>query len=172
MHVCFASIMVMIKFSGCVRKVLSVRSVQNGVEQAERSESLVGSIWSFCSFPNVCCQWWWSFKLLQTFLEIRTASSATFVNINRNKNRPDSVRRSIKITNRTNAFPNAMDAIRPNSAHIPTIYRTRFSTVWPIGSNRSSFPNTPIVLMVCWYIASIPYCSKCIQHFLQAVQFS
>jgi hypothetical protein len=30
--------------NGCVRKVLSDRSVRNGVEQAERSESRVGSI--------------------------------------------------------------------------------------------------------------------------------
>jgi hypothetical protein len=29
---------------GCVRKVLSDRSVQNGVEQAKRSESRVGPI--------------------------------------------------------------------------------------------------------------------------------
>ena len=124
--------------------MLSDRSVQNGVEQAERSESRVGSIWSLCAFPNVCCQWWWNFKLLQTFLEIRMASSATFVYVNRDKNRTVGVRRPIKITNRTNAFPNATGAIRPNSAHVPTIYRTRFSAVWQIWSNRSSFPNTPI----------------------------
>jgi hypothetical protein len=129
---------------GCVRKVLSDRSVQNGVEQAERSESRVGSIWSFCAFPNVCCQGWWRFKLLHTFLEIRMVSFAAFVYVNRYKNRTVSVLRPIKITNLTNAFPNAMGAIRPNSAHVPTTYRTRFCAVWPIGSNRSSFPNTPL----------------------------
>jgi hypothetical protein len=45
--------------TGCVRKVLSVWSVLNGVEQAvELSESPVGAIWSFCAFPNVCCRWY------------------------------------------------------------------------------------------------------------------
>jgi acyl-ACP thioesterase len=45
------------------------------------------------------------FKLLQTFREIRMASSATFIYINRDKNRTAmSVRRPIKFTSRTNAF--------------------------------------------------------------------
>jgi hypothetical protein len=69
------------------------------------------------------------FKLLHTFLEIRMTSSATFVYVKRYKYRTVSVRRPIKMTNRTNAFSNAMGAIRPNSAHVPTIYRTRFSAV-------------------------------------------
>jgi hypothetical protein len=73
--------------------------------------------------------------------QFRLASSAAFVCLL--QSRTVSVRRPIKMTNRTNAFPNAMGAIRPNSAHVPTIYRTHFCAVWPIGSNRSSFPNTP-----------------------------
>jgi hypothetical protein len=63
------------------------------------------------------------------FLEIRMTASVTFVFVNRHTNRTVSVRRPTKITNRTNAFLNAVDAIRPNSAHVPTIYRTRFSAV-------------------------------------------
>jgi hypothetical protein len=71
--------------------------------------------------------------------------SATSVYVNRDKNRRVSVWKPMKITNRTNAFPNAMGAIGPNSAHVPTIYRTRFSAVWPIGSKRSSFPNSSCI---------------------------
>jgi hypothetical protein len=62
-------------------------------------------------------------------IRIRMASSAAFVFANRDKNRTVSVRRPIKMTNRTNAFPNDMGANRPNSVHVPTIYRTHFSAV-------------------------------------------
>jgi hypothetical protein len=69
-------------YCGCVRKVLSDRSVQSGIAQVERSESRVGWIWSFCAFTNVWCQGRWSFKLPHTFLEIPMASFATFVYVN------------------------------------------------------------------------------------------
>jgi hypothetical protein len=58
----------------------------------------------------------------QAVLEICMVSLAAFVYINRYKNRTVSVRRPTEITNRTNAFPSAMGAIRPNSAHVPTAF--------------------------------------------------
>jgi hypothetical protein len=45
-----------------------------------------------------------------------------FTYVNRDKNRTVSVPKSIKITNRTNAFPNAMGAIRPNSDHLSNAF--------------------------------------------------
>jgi hypothetical protein len=55
------------------------------------------------------------------------ASFATFVYVNRYKNRTVTVRKPIKMTNRTNAFPNAMGAIdqtklRPRSDHLPNAF--------------------------------------------------
>jgi hypothetical protein len=52
--------------SGCVRKVLSDRSVQNGVEQAERSESRVRSIWSLILRISE--------RLLPVMMEFQTAA--------------------------------------------------------------------------------------------------
>jgi hypothetical protein len=97
-------------------------------------------------------------RLLPVMMEFQTAAYTsqdpygivcyTFVYVNRYKNRTVSIRRPIKITNRTNAFPNAIGAI----SQTPPTFRPLTERIF-VRSDRSDrtdrrFRTHPILLHI------------------------